>query len=73
MPALTALQSNLIVTGVNTPDFKVFWKGDEVPGVLSVKVNAEAGEQQVKLRVNGTADTLYMDMVSAGIIVKKGR
>lgn len=72
MPAIQALQANLLVTGANTDTPKVFWKGDEVPGVVSIKINSERGDRQVKLRVNGAADALYMDMVSAGIIVKKG-
>lgn len=50
---------------------KVYWKGALVPGVLSIKLNHEDGDTQVKLKVNGTNDTLYMEMVTAGIIVKK--
>lgn len=52
---------------------KVFWNGDPVPGIVSVKLNYEDGDTQVKLKVNGTADALYMDMVSAGIFIKKVR
>lgn len=52
---------------------KVFWKGEAVPGIVSVKLNYEDGDTQVKLKVNGTADALYMDMVSAGIFIKKVR
>lgn len=52
---------------------KVFWKGQPVPDVVSIKLNYEDGDTQIKLKVNGTADALYMEMVSAGIIVKKGK
>lgn len=69
MTTITSLQSNLLITG----DGRVFWKGQEVPGIVSVKFNSEPGDLQVKLKVNGSADALYMELVSAGIIVKKGK
>lgn len=53
--------------------YKVFWKGFVVPGVVSVKLNHEDGDTQVKLKVNGTEDALYMEMVTAGILIKKGK
>lgn len=66
-------QGNLTLVGLNTPIPRVFWNGAEVPGVTQIKTNWEDGEQQVKLRVNGTADALYMELVTAGIVVKKER
>lgn len=60
-------QGNLVIID----GAKVFWKGQPVPGVIGIKLNHEEGDTQVKLKVNGTADALYMEMVTAGIIVKK--
>jgi hypothetical protein len=63
--------SNLTMVGLHTTAPKVFWRGEEVPGVESIKINNESGDVGVKLKVNGTADAVYMELVSAGIHVKK--
>lgn len=68
---ITTAKGTLTMVGLNTPAPRVFWNGVEVPGIKSIKTNWEDGEQQVKLRVKGTADALYMELVTAGIVVKK--
>lgn len=71
---INAQTGNLVIVGANTASIRVFWKGQEVPGVVEVKTHWENGEQQVKLKVNGTADALYMEMISeGGVVVKKGK
>lgn len=69
--ALATAKGRLTMVGLNTATPQVFWNGEAVPGVTSIKTMWEEGEQQVKLRVKGTADALYMALVSAGIVVKK--
>lgn len=73
MATLNSTSGSLTMVGLNTPTPKVFWNGQEVPGVTSIKTNNDDGEHSVKLRVNGGADALYMELVSAGISVKKGK
>ena len=71
--ATTAIKGNLTIIGLNTDAPTIFWNGVEVLGVIGINVAWEKGERQIKLKVNGTADSMYMEMVSAGISVKKGR
>lgn len=68
---IAATQGQLTMVGLNTDTPQVFWNGDPVPGITSIKVNWEDGEQQIRLKVNGVADALYMELVTAGIVVKK--
>lgn len=66
-------QASLTIVNVNTDKPGVFWNGKPVPGVNQIKVEWERGDRVVVLRVNGSDDTLYMEMVAAGIRVKKGK
>lgn len=64
---LNTAQGNLVIVDGN----KVFWKGQAVPGVVSVKLNYGEGESNVKIKVNGTADALYLELITAGVQIKK--
>ncbi len=57
--------------GLNTDTPQVFFNGVAVPGITEVKVDWEHDEQRVKLRVNGSDDAIYMQLVDAGVTVKK--
>lgn len=65
-------QGSLVIVGVNTTTPKVFWKGTEVLGVVSVKVENEVGdEQRVKLKVFDTnQDDILSEMASENVIIK---
>ena len=67
------VKGNLTMIGLNTDTPQVFWNGKAITGLLGVKVEWEKGERQIKLRVNGADDALYMELVSAGINIKKGK
>lgn len=69
----SVVKGNLTMIGLNTDTPQVFWNGKPVTGILGVKVDWEKGERQVKLRVSGNDDALYMELVSAGLLVKKGK
>lgn len=70
MPIQT-VTSNLVIIGLNTSAPKVFWNGVEVSGVTEIQSSWEKGESRVKLRLSGTEDSMYMEMISAGIVIKK--
>lgn len=70
---IQAVMGNLTIIGINTPNLKVFWNGVEVPGILTVDINWDADDHRVKLRVNGDADSLYLEMATEGIVIKKER
>jgi hypothetical protein len=64
-------QGSLVMIGLNTDTPQVFFNGAAVPGITEVKVDWEHDEQRVKLRVNGSDDAIYMQLVDAGVTVKK--
>lgn len=64
-------QGSLVMIGLNTDTPSVFFNGVAVPGITEVKVDWEHDEQRVKLKVNGTDDTMYMQLTEAGVTVKK--
>ena len=66
-------QGGLVLVGLNTPTPKVFFNGVEVAGVASISTEWEHDEHRVKLRVTGADDVLYMQLIDAGVIVKKGK
>ena len=64
-------QASLVMLGLNTKTPQVFFNGVPVPDVTEIKVDWEHDEQRVKLRVAGDDDTIYMQLVDAGISVRK--
>ena len=70
MPIQTAT-GNLVIIGLNTSAPKVFWNGAEVLGIIEIQSSWEKGESVVKFKLSGTNDAQYMEMISAGIVVKK--
>lgn len=67
------VQGNLTMMGLNTETPQIFWNGLPVGGITKVNVEWTDKEQEVKIRVNGSDDAVYMEMVSAGINIKKGK
>jgi hypothetical protein len=71
---MQATQASLVLVDLNTLSPKVFWNGVQVEGITEIKVDSELGKEfMVKLKIKGTNDTQYMEMVSAGINIKKGK
>ena len=68
---LTGVKGNLTMVGLNTLAQKVFWNGTEVTGIKQIKVDVDGHERVVKLVLEGTDDALYMELIQAGIQVKK--
>jgi hypothetical protein len=66
-------QGSLTLIGLNTPTPQVFWNGRLVPGIVGVRVDWDAEEHRVKLKVNASAYDLYVEMAEAGITVKQER
>ena len=64
-------QGSLVMVGLNTELPQVFFNGLRVPGITEIKIDWEHDEQRVKLKVNGVEDALYMQLVDAGVTVKK--
>jgi hypothetical protein len=64
-------QGNLVMLGLNTDAPQVYFNGNQVTDVTEIKIDWEHDEQRVKLKVNGTQDELYMQLVEAGVTVKK--
>lgn len=70
-------QGNLALIGTETSNPRCHWKGQEIPGVLEIKIDWEPDERRVKLKVRQTTDDvarqLYAELRSAGITVKEER
>ena len=64
-------QGSLVMLGLNTDTPSVFFNGITVPGIVEIRVEWEHDERKVKLKVNGADDTMYMQLVEAGVTVKK--
>lgn len=70
---IESAQGSLAMIGLNTATPQVFWNGQAIPGLVSIKTEWEDDEARVKLKVTGeglSAD-LYNDLVTSGIVVKK--
>ena len=65
-------QGSLTMVGLNTETPRVFWNGNEVLGVTHIRVDCDADEQRVKLKVSSMVDALYAELVAANITVKRG-
>jgi hypothetical protein len=63
-------QSSLTMVGLNTTTPQVFWKGQLVTGITSIRVDWENDEQNVTLRVNTSNPELYAEMSAAGIKIR---
>lgn len=70
---LNSTQGSLTLVNLHTETPGIYWNGEPVPGVTDIQVDWDDMGQRVKLHVNGSADALYMEMVAAGITVKKGK
>lgn len=69
-----AIISNLTMTGLNTTIPRVFWGGVEVLGITEITVvNRINKEATIGLKLKGTNDALYMELIAAGIQIKKGK
>lgn len=60
------------MVGLNTPAPTVFWNGQPVPGITSIRVEWEDDEHRIKLTVHGF-DPIHTTLQDAGISVKQER
>lgn len=67
---MNVVQGSLVLIGVNTPTPIVLFNGEKVPGITGIRVDWEADEQRVKLKVAGDSP-LYTALLSAGVHIKK--
>lgn len=65
------VQGSLVIIGANTPAPVVLLNGKPVEGVVGIRVDWEADEQRVKLKVNGNDDAMYQALLAAGVHIKK--
>ena len=63
---------SLVIVGLNTSNAVVFWNGIEVPNITSIRVDWEQDEQRIKLKVTGSDEAMYAEMLANGIHIKKG-
>ena len=68
---MIGVKGNLTMIGLNTLAQRVFWNGVEVLGVKQIKVEVEGSDRVVRLVIEGTNDALYMELIQAGVQVKK--
>jgi len=68
---LQSTSGNFVIVGVSDP--KYFWKGQELSEVVRVLFHSDTDETSIKLKVQNTTnfDSVYVEMESAGIDIKK--
>lgn len=68
---------DLTLIGTETDNPKCYWQGQEIPGVLEIRIDWEPDARRVKFKVRQTTDEsarqLYAELRTAGIIVKEER
>lgn len=71
---ITSTKGAFVVTGLHTESPKYFWKGTELTDVKRMVAHVDEDTHHVKLHVENTTtfDVQYVEMVAAGIKVKKG-
>lgn len=58
-------QGSLVIVGANTPECKVFWNGQELPGVVALNTVFDEDDHRVVIKVN--EDPVLAEMKAAGI------
>ena len=68
---LQTASGDFVIVGVTAP--KYFWKGQELTEVVRALLHSDADETSIKLKVQNTTnfDSVYAEMESAGIDIKK--
>jgi hypothetical protein len=66
---MNTANGNLMILDANTPEPKVFWKGQEIP-VIGVSAMNENGVAHVTLKV--LEDPAFLEMKAAGIKIVRG-
>ena len=64
-------KTDLTILGLHTDTPQVFWKGTEVVGITRANIIFDEDDSRVKFTVSGSQDALYLEMIDAGIIIKK--
>lgn len=64
-------QTDLAILGLHTDTPQVFWKGTEVTGITRANIIFDEDDSRVKFTVSGAQDAVYLEMIDAGIIIKK--
>jgi hypothetical protein len=62
-------QGSLVMVGLNTTEPKVFWNGQEVPGIVGITASNTSASPRVVLNV--AEDPLLAEMQAAGIIIRR--
>ncbi len=62
-------QGSLVLVGVDTATPTVHWNGAQVPFITGIRVDWEADEQRIKLKVSAE-DASHAELRAAGIAVK---
>ena len=62
-------QGSLVIIGANTPDVKVYWNGQDVPGVKGIIVDNDFDTHKVVLKVQ--EDPVLAELISAGITIRR--
>ncbi len=62
-------QGSLVIVGANTPECKVFWNGQEVPGVVAMSTVFDEDDHRVVLKVK--EDPMLAEMKAAGIEIRR--
>jgi hypothetical protein len=63
-------QATLAMLGMNTSNPAIFWNGKKVPNVTAVRVDWEAEEHRVKIKVSDIDPALQAEMLMGGVSVK---
>ena len=68
---LQSISGNFVIVGVSNP--KYFWKGQELTEVKRVLFHSDTHETSIKMKLQNTTnvDTVYVEMESVGIDIKK--
>jgi hypothetical protein len=68
---MQAAQGNLTILNAHTSTPRVFWNGNEILGVVRIRVLSDEDDHRVKITVSGGQVDLYADMRNAGVLVKE--
>lgn len=66
---MNIMQSSLVMVGLNTTEPKVFWNGQEVPGIVGITASNTGTTPRVVLNI--AEDPLLAEMQAAGVIIRR--
>lgn len=71
--SVNTLSGEFVVLDAHTADPKYFWKGEELTDIVGCQISIDKHDQHIRLRAKNTStfDSVYVEMASFDIIVKK--